>query len=69
MTSMASVQIIIPYYKEFDYFRESLASVIGQNYTNFSILIIDDGTKDDRVVQLVNSLQDGRITLIQNESN
>ena len=69
MTAMASVQIIIPYYKEFDYFRESLASVIGQNYTNFSILIIDDGTKDDRVVQLVNSLQDGRITLIQNENN
>ncbi len=69
MTSMTSLQIIIPYYKEFDYFHESLTSVINQDYKNFSIMVIDDGTKDNRVVQLINSLQDNRITLIQNENN
>jgi GT2 family glycosyltransferase len=66
---MTSVQVIIPYYKEFDYFHESLISVINQDYKNFSIMVIDDGTKDDRVVQLISSLQDNRITLIQNENN
>lgn len=69
MSSKSSVQIIIPYYREYEFFREALESVINQNYSAFSVLVIDDGTKDNRVVNLINSLEDTRITLIQNETN
>jgi glycosyltransferase involved in cell wall biosynthesis len=69
MNELGSVQVIIPYYKEFEYFIQALASVRSQDYKDFSILVIDDGTKDVRVANLINSLGDDRITLIQNELN
>jgi glycosyltransferase involved in cell wall biosynthesis len=69
MNELGSVQVIIPYYKEFEYFIQALASVRSQDYKDFSILVIDDGTKDVRVENLINSLRDDRITLIQNELN
>jgi glycosyltransferase involved in cell wall biosynthesis len=69
MTWENSVQVIIPYYKEFEYFREALASVISQDYPDFSILVIDDGTYDEKVSNLISALDDRRITLIQNTEN
>jgi glycosyltransferase involved in cell wall biosynthesis len=69
MTERASIQIIILYYKEFDYFVEALSSVLIQDYSNFSILIIDDGTHDQRLLKLIDSLNDPRITLRQNNEN
>jgi glycosyltransferase involved in cell wall biosynthesis len=69
MNELGSVQVIIPYYKEFEYFIQALDSVRSQDYKDFSILVIDDGTKDTRVANLIRSLHDDRITLIQNEIN
>jgi cellulose synthase/poly-beta-1,6-N-acetylglucosamine synthase-like glycosyltransferase len=69
MSGLGSVQVIIPYYKEFEYFSQALSSVTSQDYQDFSILVIDDGTRDIRVTDLINSLNDNRITLIQNDRN
>jgi glycosyltransferase involved in cell wall biosynthesis len=69
MSDLGSVQVIIPYYKEFEYFCQALSSVSSQDYQDFSILVIDDGTKDIRVTNFINSLHDNRITLIQSDHN
>ena len=69
MTESASIQIIILYYREFDYFIEALSSVLAQDYSQFSILIIDDGTHDLRLRRHIDSLDDYRITLKQNDQN
>lgn len=69
MTESASIQIIILYYKEYDYFIEALSSVLAQDYSQFSLLIIDDGTHDLRLRDHIDSLNDSRITLRQNEEN
>jgi glycosyltransferase involved in cell wall biosynthesis len=61
-----SVQVVIMYYKEYDYFRQALNSVLNQDYPSFSILIIDDGSHDERATDYILSLGDPRIVLKQN---
>lgn len=69
MTQSSSIQIIILYYREFDYFIQALSSVLAQDYSRFSILVIDDGTHDERVQRHIELLNDSRITLKQNDVN
>jgi glycosyltransferase involved in cell wall biosynthesis len=69
MKDQFSLQIIILYYFEFEYFQLALTSVRSQDYSDFSILIIDDGTFDERLVNYIHSLKDPRITFKQNSSN
>jgi len=69
MNLSASVQIIIPYYKEFDYFIEALDSVMAQDNFDFCVLIIDDGSHDERLTAHIESLNDTRITYVQNAVN
>ena len=69
MKESVSVQVIILYYKEFDYFRLALTSVLMQDYSDFSVLIIDDGTHEERLLSYISSLKDPRIVFKQNETN
>jgi glycosyltransferase involved in cell wall biosynthesis len=64
-----SIQILIPYYNEYDYFVDALKSVLAQDYDEFSVLVIDDGTQDQELREFIASLNDSRVTLIQNETN
>lgn len=40
------VSVIIPVYNVETYLRECVESVLAQTYTNFELLLIDDGSKD-----------------------
>lgn len=69
MNLSSSVQIVIPFYKEFDYCIEALDSVLAQDNLDFSVLIIDDGTHDQRLMAHIESINDNRVTLVQNDAN
>ena len=43
----ALISIIIGMYKGEKYIRECIDSVIGQDYTNLEIILVDDGSPDD----------------------
>ena len=43
---MAKVSVIIPVYNVERYLKRCIDSLIGQNYSNIEILLIDDGSKD-----------------------
>lgn len=63
------VSIITPCYNGEKYISETIKSVMGQSYTNWEMLIIDDGSKDHSA-EIVNSFarKDQRIKLIQQEN-
>jgi len=61
------VSIITPAYNAEKYIAEAINSVLHQTYTNWKLLIIDDGSTDS-TANIVKSFSDARILLIQQEN-
>jgi glycosyltransferase involved in cell wall biosynthesis len=61
------ITIIVPVYNGSTYLRETLNSLLSQTFTNFELLAIDDGSTDASS-EIVRSLKDDRIRLIQKKN-
>lgn len=59
--------IIIPLYNKATYITETLKTVINQSFTDFEIIIINDGSTDNSIEQ-IESFNDKRIKII-NQKN
>jgi glycosyltransferase involved in cell wall biosynthesis len=63
------VSIILPVYNVCpDFLQESVESVLSQTYTNFELLIVDDGSTDG-CTDILTKYTDPRIRLIKNHHN
>ena len=51
-----------------EYLREAIESVLNQTFTDFELVICDDGSKNN-AIDVIRSYQDNRIRFIQNEHN
>lgn len=60
-----SISIIMPAYKSMSTISSSINSVLAQSYTEWELIIIDDG-KNAGIEKLINQYSDPRIILIQN---
>ena len=67
---MPLIDVFIPCYNAEKYIEKAIESVRKQQFTDFRILVIDDGSTD-RSVQIVQRLmkKDNRIVLLENECN
>ena len=67
---MPKVTVLMPVYntKE-EYLRETIDSILGQTFTDFEFLIINDASTDKRVREVVLSYDDDRIVYVENEKN
>ena len=69
MESKTSFSIVIPLYNKEEYICKSIDSVLEQNYDEFEIVVVDDGSKD-KSYQLVASRYESnrRVRLIQQKN-
>ena len=65
---MPKVTVLMPTYNVAPYVKEAIGSVLAQTYHDFELLVIDDCSTDN-TVQVVQSIDDPRIHLVQNEHN
>ena len=65
---MELVSIIMPAYNSARFIRESIGSVLAQTYTDWELLIVDDGSTDN-TAEIIASYQDERIHMMRNELN
>jgi hypothetical protein len=62
------VTVLLPVYNGAGYLDAALASILGQSFKDFELLIIDDGSTD-RTPEIIEACQDKRIRCIRHESN
>lgn len=64
------ISVIMPAYNTEKYIGKSIESVLAQDYDNFELIIIDDGSKDNtKNIIRQYAEQDARIKLIVKEEN
>lgn len=64
---MELVSVIMPCYNDGMYIKEAIASVQAQTYTNWELIIIDDGSDDEETVGIIESIKDERIAVLHTE--
>ena len=64
---MASISVIIPLYNKERFIKETLDSVFNQSFTDYEIIIVNDGSTDSSVF-IVNAIEDQRITVLSNQN-
>lgn len=61
------VSVVMPTYNGSKYIKRAIESILGQTYTNFEFLIIDDGSTDN-TAEIIHSFNDKRIEYIYQEN-
>jgi glycosyltransferase involved in cell wall biosynthesis len=64
---MPQVTTVIPAYNAMSYLPETLNSVLQQTFTDFEVLVVNDGSTDS-IVSWASSLDDPRVRLISQEN-
>lgn len=64
---MERVSVIMPCYNDGKYILEAIDSVKKQTYTNWELIIIDDGSDDEETINIINSISDERIQVFHTE--
>lgn len=65
---MKTVTVGIPVYNAGKYLKTAIESVLSQTYTNFELIITDDGSNDNSV-EIMNSFNDPRIKVVVDGEN
>lgn len=63
MNENAAITVLMPAYNAAPYIAEAITSVLQQSFTNFELLVINDGSTDN-TENIVRNFTDGRIRLI-----
>ncbi len=59
----APITVVIPLYNKERYVRRAIDSVLAQTYTNFQVVVVNDGSTDGGP-QVVKQVGDGRVRLV-----
>lgn len=65
---MPEITVLMPVYNASEYLKEAIDSILNQTFTDFELLIINDGSTDNSI-EIINSYTDPRIRLVNNERN
>ena len=65
---MTKLSIIIPVYNCENYVDACLSSILNQNFTNFELIIIDDGSTDNSLKKCKAFEKDTRVKIISKEN-
>lgn len=63
------ISVIVPVYNMEKYLDECVASILGQTYSNFELILIDDGSKDSSAALIDTwAKKDDRVIAIHNQN-
>jgi len=62
------VSVIIPCFNHGIYLEECIKSVKDQTYQNIEIIIVNDGSTDNKTISVINNFNEGQIKIINKEN-
>ncbi|MGQ2982722.1 glycosyltransferase family 2 protein [Flavobacterium sp.] len=65
---MPYFSVVIPLYNKRNYITATLNSVLGQTFTDFEIIVVDDASTDDSLA-IAQQIEDSRIHFVSHEKN
>ena len=65
---MPSVSVIIPAYGHRDFLMQTLESVFAQSYTDYEVIVVNDGSPDDTETLLAHLVREGRIQYVKQDN-
>ena len=66
-----SIDVMLPYYGDVDHFKKAVDSVVAQSFSDFRLIVVDDGFPDPEPARYMGELaaRDSRVTYEKNEVN
>lgn len=68
LSSTPRIDVIMPTFNRSAFILDSIQSVLNQNYSNFRLIIINDGSSDN-TSQILETIQDPRVLVFTNSKN
>lgn len=62
------VSVVLPVFNAEKYISEAVASILAQSFTNFELIVINDGSTDNTLNILKSYQVDSRVILISREN-
>lgn len=63
------LSVVVPYYQLPDFIEETVQSALASTYPNLEIVIVDDGSKDDRSPEVLKKIsKDSRVRVLRKEN-
>ena len=62
------ITVLMPVYNAERYLHEAISSILEQTFTDFELMIINDGSTDS-TMDIINTFSDSRISVVQNNGN
>ena len=67
--ALPNVSIVLPTYNGSQYLSSSIESCLGQTHSNIELIIVDDGSTDRRLQDILNNYHDPRVQVIRHDKN
>lgn len=62
------VLIACAWYNRSDYIRDTLDSLLNQNFNDYRVIVVNDGSTDPKVREILDSYYDSKLTVIHQEN-
>lgn len=62
------ISVVIPCYNDGLYLSETIGKLKEQSYTHFEIIIVNDGSNDQKTLEVLNALSSNGITVLHKEN-
>lgn len=68
ITTTPKVSVVITTFNRAEYLIQAIRSVLAQTYSNYEVIVIDDGSTDNTQEKLTSQITDNRIKYIRQEN-
>ncbi|KMK63826.1 glycosyltransferase [Puniceibacterium sp. IMCC21224] len=62
--AVPQVSVVCAWYNRADYVRDTLDSLLAQDHPNFEVVLVNDGSRDSKVREILDSYTDPRLRMI-----